>query len=84
MKVNITFNDELFERMEEYASENYMTRSGLVSLAVTQYLNQSESIRLIKGIALAIDKLAANGVLSDDIIRQLESYESLSKILVKL
>ena len=40
MKVNVTLDDELMQRVDNYADRNYMSRSGLISIAVTQYLNQ--------------------------------------------
>ena len=54
MKVNVTLDDELMQRVDNYADRNYMSRSGLISLAVTQYLNQQEVILAIKDVSLAI------------------------------
>ena len=36
MKVNISLDDELMKRLDDYADRNYMSRSGLISLACTQ------------------------------------------------
>ena len=44
MKVNITLDDELMARVDRYADENYMSRSGLISLATTQFLNQYDIV----------------------------------------
>lgn len=38
-KLNVTIREDLLERMDNYADENGMTRSGLIAIAVTQYLN---------------------------------------------
>ena len=42
MKVNVSIDEELMARIDRYADENYMSRSGLITLACTQYLNQFE------------------------------------------
>ena len=74
MKVNVTLDDELMQRVDNYADRNYMSRSGLISLAVTQYLNQQEVILAIKDVSLAIRKIAD--------IEQFEDFERLSKMFL--
>lgn len=44
MKVQITLDDKLVERLDEYADNNYMSRSGLISFATTQFLNQADCL----------------------------------------
>lgn len=81
-KVNISFDDELLERIDDFADRNYMSRSGLVSYAVTQYLNQSQVIDCIKDMSLAMRKIADTGTIDHEVMEQLEDFERLSKILV--
>lgn len=82
MKVQITLDDALMERVDAYADENYMSRSGLLSLAVTQYLNAAEVSKAIKEMALCMRKIADNGTVDHETMEQLEDFERLSKILV--
>ena len=35
LKIGITMNEELASRMDEYAADNYMSRSGVISLEVS-------------------------------------------------
>ena len=81
-KITISLDDELVKRVDNYADENYMSRSGLLSLAVTQYLNSADVTRAIKEIAFAMRKIADEGVIDDDTRRQLEDFERLAKVLV--
>jgi hypothetical protein len=37
MKVTITLDDDLMQRVDAYSDENYMSRSGLISFACTQF-----------------------------------------------
>lgn len=41
MKVGITLDKNLLERIDSCANDNYMSRSGFISLACTQFLKQT-------------------------------------------
>lgn len=82
MKVQITLDDTLMKRVDAYADENYMSRSGLLSLAVTQYLNAAEVTKVIKEMAVCMRKIADNGTVDHETMEQLEDFERLSKMLV--
>jgi len=81
-KITISLDDDLVKRADNYADENYMSRSGLISIALTQYLNSADVTRAIKDLAFAMRKIADNGVVDEDTQRQLEDFERLSKMLV--
>lgn len=75
MKVNVTLNDDLLKRADEYAKNNYHTRSGLISLALSQYLAQQDCLSAIKGIAEAFKKIAERPELGKNDLEELERYE---------
>lgn len=80
MKLNVSLNDELISRLDEYAERNYMSRSGLISLAVTQFLNSNEMILAINDISVAMRKIAETGTLDDELISELEDFERISRL----
>lgn len=82
MKVNITLNDDLMKRIDNYADENYMSRSGLISLACAQYLNQVEVLTLVKDMSLAMRKIADSGKIDSESMQKLEEFEKMCRILV--
>lgn len=82
MKINITIDDKLLERVDNYAENNYMSRSGLFSFAVAQFLNQAEVIGAVKDMSLAMRKIADASVVDDDTLKQLEDFERLAKMLI--
>ena len=82
IKVNITLDEELMRRVDEYAEENYLNRSSLVSLATTQFLNAADVTKAIKDMAFAMRKIADNGEIDDETQRDLEDFERLSRMLV--
>ena len=81
MKLQISMDDKLVERIDRYADENYMTRSGLITLATSQYLNSNDVILLVKDISLAIRKIADNGDVDVETVEKLEDFERLCKLL---
>lgn len=42
-KLAITVSDELLERMDDFAKRNGLTRSGLIAVSVSQYINALEA-----------------------------------------
>lgn len=83
MKVNITVDDELMKRADEYADENYMSRSGLISLALNQYLQAQSVYKHIQDLAFATRKIADTGVMDEETTQQLEDFERFAKLLTK-
>ncbi len=49
MKFMISMDDELFDRVNDYANKNHISRSGLLSLSVTHYMDAMEALPGIKG-----------------------------------
>lgn len=80
MKVNFSIDDDLMRRVDAYADENYMSRSGFVTLACTQYLNQMEAFKAIKEMSFLMRKIADSGKVTPEIIEQLEDMERLAKL----
>lgn len=80
VKINITLDEELLRRLDDYAEENYLNRSSLISLATTQFLNTQDVTKAIKDMAFSMRKIADTGQIDDATRRQLEDFERLSKM----
>lgn len=81
MKVNITLDDQLMKRVDEYADQNYMSRSGLISLATTNFLNAADVTTAIKDMAFSMRKIADNNAVDAETLERLEDCERLLKLL---
>lgn len=81
MKVQITCDDELMKRVDAFADENYMSRSGLFSLAVAQYINAQEVTKAIKEMAVAMKKIADTGKVDHETMEELEDFQRLANML---
>jgi len=49
MKFMISMDDELFERVNDFAKSRHISRSALMTLSVTQYMDAIEALPGIKG-----------------------------------
>lgn len=77
MKINISIDDALIQRVDAYADANYMSRSGFISLACAQYLNQNEALISLGEMANAFRKMAETGTITDEDRKNLLYLETL-------
>lgn len=81
MKVQISLDDALMSRIDSYADSNYMSRSGLISLACTQFLNSADMIRAVCEMSLAMQKIADKGEVDEETQKKLDDFQRLSSML---
>lgn len=81
LKLGITMNEELASRMDEYAAENYMTRSGVISMAVSQFLNAKDMSKTLKELTAVLKEIAAKEIVDDDSLQRLEDIDRAVKLL---
>ncbi len=74
-------NDELLKRADNYADENGLTRSGLITTALVDYLSSREVLMLVKNLSLAIGKISETGNLDDETMNKLEDFERATRIM---
>ena len=80
MKVQISIDDELMKRIDEYSDKTYMSRSGFFTLAATQYLNTNEMLLNIKDMSLCLRKIADNNTLDEDTYKSIEDIQRVCKM----
>lgn len=81
MKINVSLDDELVKRIETYADNNYMSRSGFISLACNQYLATADVVSAVKSLSLCMQKIADSGKVDSETLEQLEDYKRLADML---
>lgn len=81
MKVQISVDDELMKRVDAFADDNYMSRSTLFTIAVTQYINAQDVTRAIKEMAVAMKKIADTGKVDHETMEELEDFQRLANML---
>lgn len=81
-KLQISINDELLEKIDKCCSDNYMTRSGLISLACVQYVNQTEIVNALKGMENSLKKIANENIAPQEVVDDLKQLENTIKIFI--
>lgn len=81
-KITISINDDLLKRLDTYADNNYMTRSGFFSVSAIDYLNQKEAISAIKDVSLAVRKIADNGKIDSASLEKIEDFERMVQLFL--
>lgn len=77
MKLSISMDEELVKRIDEYAKDNYGSRSGIISIACNQFLNAAEATKMIKVMSLAMRKIADTGIVDKEQQIILQDFERL-------
>lgn len=80
-KINLSIDDELLERAEIYAKQNYLSKSGLVSIALVQFLNQNELISSLNSLSVSVRKMADNGEVDPESMEQINAFLTFAKFV---
>lgn len=73
-KLSISLPCDLLERMDAFAGDNGMTRSGLISLAVRSYMNAVEAMPSVNKVFAAFGAVA-DGVISGQLSKDAASVK---------
>lgn len=79
VKINVTIDEDLLCRVDRYCDDNFMSRSGLISISVNQFLNTNEALKAIKVMSSSMRKIADKGEVDPETLRDLEDFERLAK-----
>lgn len=84
-KISISVREDLLERIDVYADNNGMTRSGLISLACSQYLNAVEAMpsvnKLLNAMAAVTDGVIKGDVAPHDARARLDAIQATYDVL---
>lgn len=81
MTVQISVNDDLMKKVDEYAKSNFMSRSAFFSMCANQHLQAVQVTENLKDISLSIRKVADSNEMDEETQKKLEDFERLAKLL---
>ena len=82
MKLSISLDDNLVQRIDSFANVNSISRSGFLAMAATQYLNQMQAFSSLPEVVQIMKNAVANGMTaSKEDIDKLTDFEGQCKIL---
>lgn len=82
VKIQITVDDELLSRVDEYADEHYTSRSGAFSQAVDRMVNEDEMRKVLKRVTNAMEGMAKGQELTEEQQADLDKFRILSSLWV--
>ena len=62
-KISISIDDNLLEMIDNFAEDNYMTRSGFLTLVSKNYLQQQEVVKTLGSLRATLDTIKGSGEL---------------------
>jgi len=80
-KVNISINDELLRRIDDYAERNFSNRSAVLSMAANQFLLQQAVPQALGEMAIAFKRIADNNEIDDESKKKLDEFMTLCRLL---
>lgn len=82
-KISISIDEELLAGVEEYRKSNYMTKSGVFTLAVHQFLMAQKTLKLIEGLTQAINKVAEGGNVDEATVNEFKEMEKMLSVMAR-
>lgn len=80
IRLNVSIDRDLLVRADEYARANSLSRSGLIAVALSAYLNSQQMGQAMAEITALLTKLVNEGGTAED-FEKLEKIETLTKFL---
>ena len=81
-KVQLSIDENLLDRIDNYADQNYMSRSTFFTMASSQFLNQAEVVFAIRDLSLAMQKIAKDKKVDNETLERLEDFERFTHMLL--
>lgn len=80
-KVNISVPIELLERIDEYADENYISRTAVFCMATNQFLVGAEMQKMFKELTKVFKRFQTSDEIDDELRDKLDELEDVCTIL---
>ena len=82
-RVQISIPDDLLEKADIFAKDNFISRSGLISVSLNQYLMQKDVTKSINELSSIMRLIADKGTIDEKGKKALEDIELLLKCFPK-
>lgn len=81
MKLQVSLDDDLVNRIDSYADSHYMSRSGLITLSMQQFLLAEETKNVLRSMDSTLNRIADMGKIDEESKRQLEELARFCKFI---
>lgn len=82
MKMTISIDDNLAEKVKEYAKNNYTSQSAVFAQGARSIIMQDAIMNMFSEVAIAIKKISENNTMDEDSQKKLDDFMYFSKQLL--
>lgn len=82
-KVNISLDDELLEKIDALADESYTSRSGFISMGMTDFIKSKEIVSAITKMGNAMERIAVSNEIDEDTQKELAQIQAVIGLLAR-
>lgn len=75
--------ENLVARLDEYAKENYSSRSSVMCQACDQFLTAQEAKKMFNQMTLLLKKITDTETIDEETKKQLDEFESICKMFTQ-
>lgn len=81
VKVQISMQEDLLNKIDDFAKSNFMNRSAFISMVCNQYLQAKEVTEHLKDLTFSVRKIADGQEVDEETMQKIEDFERLAKVL---
>lgn len=82
-KVQISIDETLLKKLDDFADRSFCTRSGAIAMAVSQLVMQDELQRSIRTMAMAMQRIAENNEIDEQSKQELAQFQAVAAMISK-
>ena len=82
-KVQISIDETLLKKLDDFADRSFCTRSGAIAMAVSQLVMQDELQRSIRTMAMAMQRIAENNEIDEQSKQELAQLQAVAAMISK-
>ena len=82
MKISVSLSEKLVNQLDSFSSENGLSRSAAISMAVTSFLAGTETVSAMRGLSDKLQELISNGVPATQ--EEIEQLNAVSKVITMM
>lgn len=82
MKISVSLSEKLVNQLDSFSSENGLSRSAAISMAVTSFLTGRETVSAMRGLSDKLQELISNGLPATK--EEMEQLNAVSKVITMM
>lgn len=81
MRISISIDDNLLKLVDDYADQNFISRSGLITLVLNQFLQNQQAVNYLKDLSASFRKISETNKVDDETLSLLKDLEKFAEMV---